>query len=425
MKAQRTLPPSAAPIEWRDLIQGLMGLVHPHETVGQLQAEFRQYFGVKHVWFVSSGKAALSLIFRALHSLSGRSKVVLPGYTCFSVPSAVVRARLSVALCDVDPLSLDFDFAQLSQVADSNVLCVLATHLLGIGVDVPRVVELCRQRGIFVVEDVAQAFGGERDGVPFGAMGDVSFLSFGRGKNITCGSGGAILTNDDRIAEVLAREYALLPEMPLADMLKNWLEVALTKVLINPSLYWLPVGLPFLKLGETKFYTDFPVARLDPIRAGLLRRWKRRLADSTRHRVAHSEHMQTSLALANVQTIKPSRRGQSVYLRLPVLMRSKQQKEAVCRMSAEQGLGISSMYPSPLQDIAELRDTLSSQRVPKASMIAERLVTLPTHELVSDSDLVRICSVIQAAQRVDGAATIRRPDITNGQRHAPELPRNI
>ena len=75
MKAQRTLPPAAAPIEWRDLIQGLMGLVHPHETVGRLQAEFRQYFGVKHVWFVSSGKAALSLIFRALHSLSGRSKV--------------------------------------------------------------------------------------------------------------------------------------------------------------------------------------------------------------------------------------------------------------------------------------------------------------------------------------------------------------
>jgi len=425
MKAQRTVPPSAAPMEWRDLIQGLMGLVHPQATVGRLQVEFRQYFGVKHVWFVSSGKAALSLILQALHDLSGREKVVLPGYTCFSVPSAVVRARLSVALCDVDPLSLDFDFVQLSQVADSNALCVLATHLLGIGVDVPKVVELCRQRGIFVVEDVAQAFGGERDGVPFGAMGDVSFLSFGRGKNITCGSGGAILTNDDRIGEVLAREYALLPEVSLADMLKNWLEVAVTKVLLNPSLYWLPAGLPFLKLGETKFYTDFPITRLDPIRAGLLRRWKRRLADSTRHRVAHSEHMQTSLALANVQTIKPSRRGQSVYLRLPVLMRSKQQKEAVCRMSAEQGLGISSMYPSSLQDIAELRDTLSSQRVPKASMIAERLVTLPTHELVSDSDLVRICSVIQAAQRVDGAATIRRPDITNGQRHAPELPRNI
>ena len=425
MKVQRTLPPSAAPIEWQDLLQGLLGLVRPKVTVERLQDEFRQHFGVKHVWFVSSGKAALSLILRALHSLSGRSKVVLPGYTCFSVPSAVVRARMSVALCDLDPLSLEFDFAQFSKVSDSSVLSVVVTHLLGIGVDVSRIVDLCRQRGIFVVEDVAQAFGGECNGVPFGAMGDVSFLSFGRGKNITCGSGGAILTNDDRIGKALAREYAQLPEVSLVDMLRNWLEVALTKVLINPSLYWLPVGLPFLKLGETKFYTDFPVARLDPIRAGLLRRWKRRLANSTASRVGHSEQMLRSLALSKVQTIKPSGRAQSVYLRLPVLMRSKQEKDAVCRTSADQGLGISPLYPSSLQYIAELRDTLSSQNVPQSTMIAERLVTLPTHELVSDSDLVRICSVIQAAQRVDGAATIRRPDIPNGRRHAPELPRNI
>ena len=425
MKAQRTLPPSAAPIEWRDLLQGLLGLARPHAALERLQEEFRQHFGVKHVWFVSSGKAALSLIFRALHSLSGRSKVVLPGYTCFSVPSAVVRARLSVALCDVDPLSLDFDFAQLSQVADSNVLCVLATHLLGIGVDVPRVVELCRQRGIFVVEDVAQAFGGECNGVPFGAMGDVSFLSFGRGKNITCGSGGAILTNDDRIGEALAREYAQLPEISLVAMLRNWLEVALTKVLINPSLYWLPAGLPFLKLGETKFYTDFPITRLDPIRAGLLRRWKRRLANSTTSRVAHSEQILRSLALSKVQTIKPSGRAQSVYLRLPVLMRSKQEKDAVCRISVDHGLGISPLYPSSLQHITELRDTLSSQDVPQSTMIAERLITLPTHELVSASDVVRIFSVIQAAQRVDGAATIPPPDIPTRQRHAPELPRII
>jgi perosamine synthetase len=264
MKVQRTLPPSAAPIEWQDLLQGLLGLVRPKVTVERLQDEFRQHFGVKHVWFVSSGKAALSLILRALHSLSGRSKVVLPGYTCFSVPSAVVRARCRWRCVTWIRCRWISTLRNSPKVADSSVLCVLATHLLGIGVDVSRVVDLCRQRGIFVVEDVAQAFGGECNGVPFGAMGDVSFLSFGRGKNITCGSGGAILTNDDRIGKALAREYAQLPEVSLVDMLRNWLEVALTKVLINPSLYWLPVGLPFLKLGETKFYTDFPVSSSGP-----------------------------------------------------------------------------------------------------------------------------------------------------------------
>lgn len=422
MKVQRTLPPSAAPINWRDLVHGLVSLLRPQTTMRRLEAEFCEYFGVKHVWFVSSGKAALSLILQALHSLSGRQKVVVPGYTCFSVPSAVVRAQLSVALCDVDPLSFDLDYDQLTQMADSTVLCVLATHLLGIGVDVPRIVEICRQRGIFVVEDVAQAFGGDRDGRPFGTMGDVAFLSFGRGKNISCGSGGAILSNDDRIGEAITREYARLPEESVLGMLKNWLEVAATQLLITPSCYWLPAGLPFLKLGETKFDTDFLVTRMDSVRAGLLRGWKERLVHATASRVIHAEQELRLLASGPVQPIKPSGRSHSVYLRLPLLMRSKQEKEALCRASVEQGLGVSSMYPSSVKDIAELRTALESQAVPQATMIAERLVTLPTHELLSGADLARICSAVQGVQRAEGGRITCSPELREEQPRVSGLP---
>ncbi|MEP7151061.1 MAG: aminotransferase class V-fold PLP-dependent enzyme [Nitrospira sp.] len=423
MKVQRTLPPSAAPINWRDLVHGLVSLLRPQTTMRRLEAEFREYFGVKHVWFVSSGKAALSLILQALHSLSGRQKVVIPGYTCFSVPSAVVRARLSVALCDVDPRSFDLDYDQLTQMADSTVLCVLATHLLGIGVDVPRIVEICRQRGIFVVEDVAQAFGGDRDGRPFGTMGDVAFLSFGRGKNISCGSGGAILSNDDRIGEAITHEYARLPEESVLGMLKNWLEVAATQMLIAPSCYWLPAGLPFLKLGETKFDTDFLVTRMDSVRAGLLRGWKERLVHATASRVTRAEQVLRLLASSPVQPIKPSPRSHSVYLRLPLLMRSKQEKDALCQASVEQGLGMSSLYPSSVQYIAELRTALESQPVPQATMIAERLVTLPTHELLSGADLARMCSAVQDVQRAEEVRTTCSAEVREEQPRVSELPR--
>lgn len=394
MKAQRTLPPTAAPIEWRDLLQGLLGLVRPSVTVDALKADFGRHFGVKHVWFVSSGKAALTIILRALHGLSGRRTVVMPGYTCFSVPSAVVRAGLSVRLCDVDPRTFNPDFSQLEKAADGDALCVLATHLLGIGVDVSRVRDLCHPHGVFVVEDVAQAFGGRLKERPFGTIGDAAFLSFGRGKNITCGSGGAILTNDDRIGEAIAREYAGLPEVSVAEMLMNWLEVAVTQLLIHPSRYWFPAGLPFLRLGETKFYTDFPMARMDAVRAGLLRRWKERLSRSEASRVAHTAQMRRLLSEAPVQTIQPIEDAYSVYLRLPVLMRSKQDKESVCRLSLAQGLGVSAMYPSAIGQVAELSDTLANDPVPQSVLIAERLVTLPTHELVSDEDVKRICSTI-------------------------------
>ena len=143
-------------------------------------------------------------------------------------------------------------------------------------------------------------------------------------------------------------------------MLKNWLEVAATNF-DDLFVYWFPAGLPFLKLGETKFYTGFSVTRMDSVRAGLLRGWKEPLVHATECRVANAEQMLQSLDSSPVQTIKLSGRGHSVYLRLPLLMCSKQEKEALCRVSVEQGLGVSSVYPSSVQNIPELREKLSSQ----------------------------------------------------------------
>jgi hypothetical protein len=222
---------------------------------------------------------------------------------------------------------------------------------------------------------------------------------------------------------MVARAYAQLPKESLVGVLKNWLEVAVTQVLINPSLYWLPAGLPFLKLGETKFYHDFPITRMDSVRAGLLRRWRQRLASSTRRREVHAEYVRGTLNQSGVQTIGPSGRGRSVHLRLPVLMRSAQAKAALCRLSVEQGLGISSLYPSSVQGIAELHESLSDQRVPQSAMIAERLVTLPTHELLCDADLLRICEAVQEVHQNKGRGTTYSQDAREAQHPVTELPR--
>ena len=422
MKVQRTLPPSAAPIGWRHLLLSLGSLFRSQAAIRRRENEFREYFGVKHVWFVSSGKAALTLILQALHGLSGRQKVILPGYTCFSVPSAVLRAKLEVMLCDVEPFSFELDIEHLSGIADANVVCVLATHLLGAGVEVERIANLCRSRGIFVVEDAAQAFGGQAEGKPLGTLSDVSFLSFGRGKNISCGSGGAILSNDDRIGAAITRLYAQLPDESVFGMLQNWFEVAATQLLINPAVYWLPAGLPFLKLGETTFYSDFPIFKMDPVRAGLLAGWKGRLARATASRITHAEQVMQVLGPNPVQRISPVGQGRSVCLRLPLLMRSAQEKEALCRLSDEEGLGISSMYPSSIRDIPQLRDTLSSQTVPRAAMLAERLVTLPTHEYLSNRDLKRICQAIEYVQQSDELAPVCLSESGKDRPASSELP---
>jgi dTDP-4-amino-4,6-dideoxygalactose transaminase len=395
MIVQRTLPPTAAPLSLRDVIRGLLGVFWAKCHLNSREAELRRHFGVKHVFLVSSGKAALTLILTALGSLSLRRRVLIPAYTCFSVPSAIVKAGFEISLCDIDPTTLDFDFQSLEQSLDQDTLCVVPTHLLGLPSDVNRVKALCQGRNIFLVEDAAQAMG-VKDGERFlGTLGDVGFFSFGRGKNVTCGSGGAIVTNSDDVAAAIQPLYAQLKSEPLGDMIRNVVEVIAMHALRNPTIYWLPAGLPFLKLGESRFVPDFPVCRMDGMRAALLSHWEQHLnwSNNVRHRT--SLDVRRGLT-SQVGVIRKSLDHPIMYLRLPILMDSKKAKEELCLLSRKHGLGISALYPTAIQFIPELQGKLTKTTFPIASMVAERLVTLPVHPLVRQEDREILCKTVNS-----------------------------
>jgi dTDP-4-amino-4,6-dideoxygalactose transaminase len=319
--------------------------------------------------------------------------VIIPAYTCFSVPSAIVKAGLEVALCDVEPETLDFNFAELETLIDEEVLCVVSTHLFGRPADVDRVKRLCEGKGITVVEDAAQAMGGQSEGLLLGTIGDVAFFSLGRGKNLTCGTGGIILTRSLSIAEKIKTEYATLPEAPRGEILRNWLEMLMMQFFIHPVLYWLPAGLPFLRLGETKFYTDFPMYRMDEVRAHQLQGWEQRLALANQERAARASWLIDGLDLHR-RGIKPITGKEAIYLRLPVLLRDRETKEAVCRQSREEGAGVSQNYPATIQEIPELAGRLAGRKCPGAQEVVDRLVTLPTHQYVKERDRLKIDRVL-------------------------------
>ena len=111
----RHVPPAAAPLAPSDLWNGVVGLLRPARALAALEQSLRDELGVEHVFLVSSGRAGLTLILRALRRLSDRRRVVVPGYTCFSVAAAVVKADLDVVPCDLELETLDFDYAQLER----------------------------------------------------------------------------------------------------------------------------------------------------------------------------------------------------------------------------------------------------------------------------------------------------------------------
>src|SRR6266550_4678318 len=201
LRIGRTLPPTAAPLGWKDLWCGLAAIVTPQRRLRELEEEIRRHFGVGHVFLVSSGTAALALTLLALKSLSDKSDVVMPAYTCFSVPAAILKAGLRPALCDVNPSTFDFDHALLEQALTPTTLCVIAHHLFGVPSEIERIRARCAAKGIYVIEDAAQAMGVDVNGRRLGTLGDVGIFSLGRGKNITCGSGGIIVTSSPAIAD--------------------------------------------------------------------------------------------------------------------------------------------------------------------------------------------------------------------------------
>ncbi len=387
----RALPPVAAPSTPADLMAGLRGAARPDHALAVLAEDIGNTLGVRDVFLASSGRAALTLVLRALARASGRRRVIVPAYTCFSVAASVVKAGLDLVPCDIDPATLDFDFAELQRaLSEAPALCVVSVHLFGLPADTARTLAMCRPGGTFVVEDAAQAFGIRRGDAWLGTEGDVGFFSFARGKTVSACGGGAIVTNSPELGKTLQQEWQKTGgPFPVGGVL-SLAKAAVVSALVRPRLYWIPAHLPFLGIGETHYSTDFVVGRMTGAQAGLLASWKERSAAMNQARIARLSQLGPV-----VGAVMPT--GDAPCLRLPVICSSRNERDRLCEAGRRAGLGIVPMYPSALNGIPELAAVIGGRRYPGAEAVAERLLTVPVHPLVSDKEVAAIKRLLSDA----------------------------
>jgi perosamine synthetase len=395
VRVGRTIPPVAAPLDAIDLWFGASGLVRPARAQRRFEDELRRVFGVRHVFPLSSGTAALTVALKALGSIAGRTDVILPAYTCFTVPAAVVQAGLRPVLCDIGPDSFDFDHGQLARLVNRRTLAVIVHHLFGIPSDVARVRRICALHGAFVVEDAAQAMGIETSGRMLGTLGDVGIFSLGRGKHVTCGEGGVVVTNVASVASAVARQYRSVPGAAFNDALIGLAKTTMMCAFIRPWLYWIPAGLPFLRLGETTYPTRVVVRRLSGMHAGLMRRMRPRMERARRMRSRTAAQLRSRLRL-------PSRVGgdRHPYLRLPVYATTPEEKTRMFAVSQRRGLGLALGYPSAVSEIPELRSQFCGQQFPNATRVSAHLLTLPTHHWLIETDTQAIVDHLRGAVQI-------------------------
>lgn len=369
---------------------GVSAMLRGETANSRFADQLKHNFNVKHCFLLSSGKASLTVILKALKTLHPeKDEVLIPAYTCYSVPAAIVRAGLKVRMCDIDPETLDFDYTELvTQLASPRLMCVIPTHLFGVTADVGRVRQAVGQRNIPIVEDAAQAMGGEYGGRKAGTLGDVGFFSLGRGKAFSTVEGGIVLTDSDDIAEAIRLQYRDIPPYRVTAHIKLILYALALSVLSHPLLFWFPKALPFLGLGETHFHPDFDIKRMSAFQSGLAAGWQRRLAElcSIRKRNANK------LAEFGVKAVC---RADSNMIRFPIIVSGSAGKQAVLRESDRLGLGAAAAYPDTIDGIDELQGAIVGGTSTKAKPFAARIITLPVHPYVTGDDIIKIVNTIK------------------------------
>lgn len=428
MRLARTLPPAAAPMGAMDVLSGLLGIVQSRTVCERFSSELASNFGVKHCFLVSSGKTALTLSLLALRKLNpDRDEVVIPAFTCYSIPAAILRAGLKVRLCDLDADSLDFDFEQLSillgvqsavesdnsrkavnaleEAGSKNsaselgckILAVLPTHLFGFPSDVMRLRGLIRDSGIFILEDAAQAMGELSEQQKLGTLGDIGIFSLARGKVFSTVEGGIIITNRDDIAEVLARLVQELPKYRAHQQLALIAKAISMVFLISPWLYWIPKSIPQLKLGETLFDPHFHMRQMSSFQAGLAKNWKCRLESVRSLRIKNAKMWDTALdalGSSGCRFWKADLRG---LIRFPVRIFDTKVRDSLLESGEKYGTGMMRVYPTSIDRIPALADIKLGGPFNNAAKIASELVTLPTHAFLKKSDVERVVEMLAQA----------------------------
>ncbi len=399
-----------------EIARGFVRGASARRTRATLDATIRARAGVAHAWPIASGRAAMTLVLQALRSVANdprRDEVLVPAYTCYSVPASIARAGLRPRLVDVDPRTLGMDPRALEKADFSRALAVVSANLYGIPNDLPAIEAIALERGVFLVDDGAQCIGARIAGRAVGTFGDVGLYSFDKGKVICTIQGGAIVCREDRVADAIGASMDALPDSTFAETLGNVIKLPIYALCLRPALYGAIRSLPFLGLGRTAYEERYPIAKLSAPQMGVAVELLRRLDAIAADRAAKAATLRAALEGApGIELPAIAADAEPAWVRFPLRVTDASARDAFIAALDAAGIGATTSYPLALCDVPEVAAQLRSPRdaMPGARQVASQIMTLPTHGFCPDGYAERIRALAHAnaparARELSGAAT--------------------
>jgi perosamine synthetase len=402
MSIIREIPPTAGvPYIYKDLLSLFL-----NKKSGTLEDNFKDFLGVKHINITCSGTAALYIILQALKKLSGKKTVIIPSFVCPLVPLAIEKAGLKVSVCDITSEGFDFNLERLNNIClqNNDILAVIVAHLGGIPVDLDPIMNITKDKKIFVIEDCAQSLGASYKKRPTGTIGDFAFYSLCRGKGITIYEGGAITCKDNfsditqEVFEEISINNYLSESLKILELFGYW-------AFYRPELFWFAYRLP-QKFWEAQnkqerasieyFTTDFPLHRVSTLRKSVGHtQWRRIKIEIGKQREKAKYYIEEISGTSGIKLILEKPVSYSNYPYLTIIFEEEAKQKKALALFKESGLGVSRIYLRAITDYRYLDKLYSPQSSPNAKSIAARHITLSTNTFLNKAEQNKIITILK------------------------------
>ena len=192
----------------RVFLGGVEGL--PQPLAQEFAQQWATYCGCRHGLLLPHGTDALRIALAALLDHDGLDyggEVIVPNFSFIASATAPLDRRFGVAFVDVNPGTLLLDPASVEQaIIPGKTRAIMPVHLFGQPADMTALRAIAKKHDLKIVEDAAQAHGAIWESGPVGSLGNAAGFSFQSTKNLSCGEGGALTTNDEQVFE---RAYSM------------------------------------------------------------------------------------------------------------------------------------------------------------------------------------------------------------------------
>jgi UDP-4-amino-4-deoxy-L-arabinose-oxoglutarate aminotransferase len=185
-------------------VAGVLGgrVLTTGDQVERFERAFADYLGRRHAIALTSCTAAIQLSLTALGVQPGDEVITTP-MSFLATATAIMQAGARPVFVDVEPDTGNIDAARIADAVTARTRAVVPVHLYGQMCDMVAIGEIAESHGLVVVEDAAHCVEGTRDGMRPGDAGRSACFSFYATKSLTCGEGGAVVTDDDDLAHQL------------------------------------------------------------------------------------------------------------------------------------------------------------------------------------------------------------------------------